>query len=77
VFLSELLYVRDHFPVLLLLRPPLIKFFLGRDRDYQDLNLGFVFNVAISATIISWFPKPLKRCVVPIYPCFFVNETPL
>ncbi|KAN0116359.1 cytochrome P450 monooxygenase [Russula decolorans] len=36
---------------------------LCRDRDYQDLNLGFVFNVAISATIISWFPKPLKRIV--------------
>jgi hypothetical protein len=40
-------------------------FFLGRNREYQDLNLGFVFNVAISATIISWFPKPLKRYVVP------------
>jgi hypothetical protein len=51
--------------------------FLGRDRDYQNLNLGFVFNVATSATIISWFPKPLKRCVVPLYPCFFVNKTPL
>jgi len=49
--------------------------FLGRDREYQDLNLGFVFDVAISATIISWFPKPLKRCVVLLYPCFFVNET--
>ena len=60
----------------LLLRPPLLTFFLGRDREYQDLNLNFVFNVAISATIIGWFPKPLKRCVVLLYPCFFVNETP-
>ncbi len=65
VFLLELLYVRDHLPVLLLLRPPLLIFFLGRNREYQDLNLNIVFNVAVSATIISWFPKPLKRCVIP------------
>jgi len=65
VFSSEPLYVRGHFPVLPLLRPPLLTFFLGRDRDYQNLNLDFVFHVAISAMIISWFPKPLKRCVVP------------
>ena len=43
----------------------LYSFFLGRNRDYQDLNLNIVFNVAVSATIISWFPKPLKRCVIP------------
>jgi hypothetical protein len=48
-----------------LLRPPLLIFCPGRDRDYQNLNLGFAVNVVIFGTIISCFPKPLKLCVVP------------
>ena len=38
--------------------------FLGRDRDYQDLNLTFAVNVVKHGTIISFFPKLLKPCVV-------------
>jgi hypothetical protein len=65
--LSEFLYVRNHFSVLLLglLRLPLLIFCPGRDRDYQNLNLGFAINVVILGAIVSWFPKPLKLCVVP------------
>jgi len=36
---------------------------LCRDQEYQNLNLSFLGNVVISATIISWFPKPLKLIV--------------
>jgi len=42
--------------------------FLGRNRDYQHLNLTFAVNVIKYGTIINMFPKPLKPCVVvPIY----------
>ncbi|KAF8494612.1 cytochrome P450 [Russula emetica] len=33
---------------------------LCRDRDYQNLNLGFAVNVVIFGTVISLFPKPIK-----------------
>lgn len=36
---------------------------LCRDRDYQKLNLDFVFHVSMSAAIVSWFPEPLKPIV--------------
>jgi hypothetical protein len=51
-------------------------FFLGRDRDYQNLNLAFAVHVIKFVKIISWFPEPLKPCVVPLYMYFSVNETP-
>jgi hypothetical protein len=51
-------------------------FFPGRDRDYQNLNLAFAVHLIKFARIISWFPKPLKLCVVLLYTCFFVNKTP-
>ena len=38
--------------------------FLGRDPDYQTLNLTFAINVRKFGMIISWFPWPLKLCVV-------------
>ena len=42
--------------------------FLGRNRDYQDLNLTFAINVIKSGIIINMFPEPLKPCVVvPVY----------
>ena len=39
-------------------------FFPGRNPDYQRLNLTFATNVLKFATIIGFFPKPLKRCVI-------------
>ncbi len=42
--------------------------FLGRNRDYQSLNLTFAINVIKYGIIINMFPKPLKPyVVVPIY----------
>ena len=41
--------------------------FLGRNRDYQHLNLTFAVNVIKYGTIINMFPKPLKPCVVVAY----------
>jgi hypothetical protein len=38
--------------------------FLGRDPVYQTLNLTFAINMRKFGMIISWFPRPLKRCVV-------------
>ena len=39
-------------------------FFPGRDRDYQTLNINFAANVVKFGMIISFFPKPLKSCVL-------------
>ena len=39
-------------------------YLIGRDRDYQALNLNLAVNVIKFATIISMFPKPLKPYVV-------------
>ena len=39
-------------------------FFPGRNPDYQHLNLTFATNVMKFATIIRFFPRPLKRCAV-------------
>ena len=36
---------------------------IGRNRDYQTLNLNFAVNVIKYATIISMFPNPLKPYV--------------
>jgi hypothetical protein len=36
----------------------------GRNRDYQRLNMMFAINVMKNSTIISFFPKLLKPCVV-------------
>src|SRR5579863_7191198 len=50
--------------------------FLGRNRDYQDLNLTFAVNVVKYGTVISFFPKPLKPCVViSIYMTLFLSPT--
>ena len=49
---------------------------LGRNRDYQDLNLTFAVNVVKYGTIISFFPKFLKPCVViSIYILLFLSQT--
>lgn len=37
---------------------------LGRDKDYQNLNIAFASNIIKFAMIIRLFPKPLKLCVV-------------
>jgi hypothetical protein len=51
-------------------------FFSGRDRDYQNLNLTYSINVMKFGIIISWFPKPLKLCVVPLHVFLFqLNPT--
>jgi len=41
-------------------------FFVGRNLDYQDLNLTFAINVVKFATIIRFFPKPLKPIVARV-----------
>ena len=48
--------------------------FLGRNRDYQELNLTFAVNVIKHGMIVSFFPKPLKSCVVgSIHPHLFLT----
>ena len=39
-------------------------FVLGRDHDYQTLNIAYAVNVQINGMIISLFPKPLKLYVL-------------
>ncbi len=39
-------------------------FILGRDHDYQTLNLTFTANLLKFCLIIGMFPKPLKQCVL-------------
>ena len=36
----------------------------GRNRDYQDLTLTHAVNVMKYATILSFVPRPLKRCAI-------------
>jgi hypothetical protein len=40
---------------------------IGRDPDYQSLNVNFAVNVVKFGTIISMFPKPLKPYVTMSY----------
>ena len=61
VFLLAFLFVRDHSRALWIVRSVLM-FFIGRNPDYQHLNLTFAINVVKFATIIRFFPKPLKLC---------------
>ena len=42
-------------------------FLIGRDKDYQTVNLTFTINVSKFAAIISMFPRPLKPCVATSY----------
>ena len=69
----EFLYVSDYFPRSIFLTACPIS--LGRNHDYQFLNLTFAANVVKFATIIRLFPKPLKPCVFVLSPCSLVTET--
>ena len=42
--------------------------FLGRNPDYQALNLTFAINLRKSGIIISLFPRFLKLCTVSYIP---------
>ena len=67
VLLSGYLFVCHHSLTLLFVRSVLM-FFPGRNLDYHKLNLTFAINVVKYGIIISFFPGPLKRCVVvPVY----------
>ena len=37
---------------------------IGRDQDYQNLNVTFTISLIKTATMISLFPKALKPYVV-------------
>jgi hypothetical protein len=56
--------VREFSPIFPFNKYHMLISLIGRDQDYQNLNLAFTVNLMKIATIISMFPKPLKLYVV-------------